>query len=606
MAKNIIGIDISDFSIEAIVLEKDKRSFKVEAYSRFRLSPDIVEDGKILAPDKLKEALQTLFKNAKPKSLGDFKKVFLSIPESKVYARILSLPKSLKGKELLAAARNQAEEIIPESFDKLIISLKELSAKNGSKEVFFSAAEIETINDLLMIFREMGIEIVGIVPEALSSFAGLDDKLKQKTTLMLDMGARTTVASIFDKYNIRSSINIDIAGDNITKAIADKLDIPYSAAEEKKQQVGLTSEGGGEVMLIIQGQLQPLADELKEYIAYYQDTSGQPIEQIVLVGGLAQMKGLDKYFGDNLAVETQVGYGFMDPKILPENTASATYINVLGLAKLAHQGPEINFYKNLPKTKKVADLQVSTKLAKSQDQGDGKKPARLASTKRSESRWAKRFGKLNLSKSKIIDLLITLAIIILGSLAFVFRNNLLSFYNSFSQPKTPIVADTIEQNSETVAGEENKNQYVKYFTVGLDANNQGTDYILAETLEIELSAEKIDPSMVYDDILLELVSDLTNRAPEEVRLKYQRNDYYIVPEVLGSHLISLSPTKEEFVAGDTVAASINFNFFSFEKRLIEERLNQEWPSDILGDFSKLKYEFAGALGENIYGIKVSI
>ena len=53
MAKNVVGIDISDFSIEALALEKKKGGFKVESYARFRLSPEIVDDGRILDKQKL-------------------------------------------------------------------------------------------------------------------------------------------------------------------------------------------------------------------------------------------------------------------------------------------------------------------------------------------------------------------------------------------------------------------------------------------------------------------------------------------------------------------------------------------------------------------------
>jgi len=87
MAKEIIGLDISDYSIEAVLLQKKGKSFKIGSYSRFRLSPDIVEDGNILNKDKLKEAInQTLF-HAQPKQIKA-EKVFLSIPESKVFTKV--------------------------------------------------------------------------------------------------------------------------------------------------------------------------------------------------------------------------------------------------------------------------------------------------------------------------------------------------------------------------------------------------------------------------------------------------------------------------------------------------------------------------------------
>ena len=87
MAKNTIGIDISDASIEAVALEKKKGHFEVEAYSRFRLSPDIVEDGKIIDVLKLKEAIVKMLQNAQPHSMEKYRRVILSVPESRVFLK---------------------------------------------------------------------------------------------------------------------------------------------------------------------------------------------------------------------------------------------------------------------------------------------------------------------------------------------------------------------------------------------------------------------------------------------------------------------------------------------------------------------------------------
>jgi len=137
MAKNIIGIDISDASIEAVALEKKQGRFEVSAYSRFRLSPDIVEDGKIIDPTKLKEAIFKTLQNAQPYSLEKHHHVILSVPESRVFSKVFSLPKTLKDKEMMEAIYNQAEGIIPDSFANLVSTFKLLAVKDQNREVLF-------------------------------------------------------------------------------------------------------------------------------------------------------------------------------------------------------------------------------------------------------------------------------------------------------------------------------------------------------------------------------------------------------------------------------------------------------------------------------------
>ena len=344
MARNIIGLDISDFSIEAVALQAEHGHFKVVAYSRYRLSPEIVEDGHVLDQERFKECLKKLFANAKPQPI-EVKRVFLSVPESRVFTNIFSLPKSLKNRELRAAADHQAEEIVPEAMSNLITVVKILSTKDDSKEVWHLAVSRETVINLAKIFEEMGIEVVGVTTEAISSFAGLDDKVKEKVNLLLDIGSRTTVASVFDHQGIRSTVNIYIAGNNITQAISEKLKISQTEAEAKKCEFGLApSSKDGEIMLIIQGQLQPLTDELKRFINYYEDLTRQSIERIILIGGSAQLKGIDGYFSDNLSRPAVIGQPFLDSHLLPAGLDYSKYINALGLAKLAQEKPEINLY----------------------------------------------------------------------------------------------------------------------------------------------------------------------------------------------------------------------------------------------------------------------
>ena len=59
--EQIIGLNISDFSVEAVVLYKKRKSWRLVSFARYRLSPGIVENGEILQPDKFKEELKKMF-----------------------------------------------------------------------------------------------------------------------------------------------------------------------------------------------------------------------------------------------------------------------------------------------------------------------------------------------------------------------------------------------------------------------------------------------------------------------------------------------------------------------------------------------------------------
>lgn len=554
MAKNVIGIDISDYSIEALSLEKSRSSFVVESYSRFRLSPEIVEDGRILNPQKLKEAILKMFQNAQPAPFDLSRKVFLSIPESKTFNQVLSLPRDIKDKDLNTVASNRAEELIPESVNNLTPVIKILPSTENARAVFYSAVETDVLKSFVSLFEELNIEIAGITTEANSSFAGLKKDDNKKIILLLDLGARTTIASIFTANGLCASININIGGDNITRAIAKKLNISYTQAEEKKIQIGLNSDGDGETMLISQGQLQPLVDELKVFINYWQETSKQTIEQVILVGGLAQMKGIDKYFGDDLALPTYLGQPFIDLKSLPAGLVFSKYINALGLAKLAHQGAEIDFYKKLSKEDKNKDSKTP--------KAEGDKEAKVS-----------RF-----SKKTVTYMIVAIFLLISASAILIFRDKLTDLLYK-NPPKTEnvevadIKTDTIKEVIAT-----GPLSFSEKIIVAINTPQNSDNFVLGEYYDMEFktvfnSSAGIDYAKAAS--LLEMQAN--QKIVTLLNNDYQQAGYYIIPYVLNYEVTAISATEENYKIEVPLEATIQYKFIMFSEQIIKDWLIKKYP-----------------------------
>ncbi len=564
MKKNTIGIDISDFSIEAVVLGKKKGHLAVEAYARFRLSPDVVEDGRIISSERLKDALIKLVQNGQPKILTDYKKVFFSVPESRVFSKVFSLPKNLKDREFREAINHKAEEAIPEIAENLVPEFKILSSNGENQDIFYAAADRTVVNDFVNVFGSLGWEISGIVPEAVSSFAGLADKYKDKVTLLLDLGARTTIVSVFDKNGIHDSINIRIGGNNITNALMQKLGLTYADAEEAKKQIGLMPDHNGEVMLVTQGQLQPLTDELKNFISYY-EVSKQKIEQLVLIGGLAQMKGIDKYFGDNLSRPAIVGEAFIDNHLMPEGMASVKYINALGLARLAYQKPDIDFYSGLSRDKK--------KIAKEPDPQD-RDTAKDETVSDSSVKRPLPFKKS--------QLLILLLIIILGVLLFIFRNN---FYQLFNKPSVNTVGPT---NTNLGADNIPDKSFVQNFLVTNNSKASQTA-ILGEEFEVDLSKGLPKTTEAFAESQTKLLSQLDEYALNAVNSTYSKDGYYIIPKVVSSEIIKSIPAEDKFTVGSSLSINVKYKFLALAKDKLQTFLQTQGRILSQADMDSLIY-----------------
>ncbi|MFA5126606.1 MAG: pilus assembly protein PilM [Patescibacteria group bacterium] len=584
MTKDIIGVDISDASIEAIVLDKKRDTWNTVAYSRFRLSPEIVTNGKVVNSDKLKEALLILFQNAQPRAMLPGK-VFLSVPESRVFTKVLSLPKNIRDKDLLGAVQHKAEEYIPETADNLVGSIQKLGA-NSQQEFLYVGAERNIIQDFIRVFQDLNIEVIGLTSEAISSWSGLHDKFKKNTTLLLDIGAKTTIASIYNNQSILESININIAGDNIIDALEQRFNISYVQAEEKIRDIGLTaSAGDGEVMLLIQGQLQPLTDEIKNFVQYYQNNSQVKIEQVVLIGGLAQMLGIVNYFADNLGLPTFIGESFLANSNSGQ-VAFTKYMNALGLVKLIYEKPEINF---VAEAMKQAPSKIETKNQSNTEQlaADGQAaiepeqaPASIANAK---------FSKIK-SVFKNIYVLLGLLILCLAIAAWFTRSYWLDQI---------FAAKTYRFDNQTIV-------------VGDSSHAEIKNFVFGQPVSFNLSQQRDFPDYTFQQVKDAILKDLQEQILSGLNTKYARENYYIIPQVLATEVGSVAPAETEFKTGQPLTVQANFKFLAVAKDDIKQKLVQslattEMQEKINWPVSKVDYRFLSYdPGTNLLTLEVNL
>src|SRR3989338_7702610 len=109
---SICGIDVSDFSVEAISLEKSLGKPKVRAYNRVILPMGAVHDGNIQDPQRLTEALENCFANATPSPIRN---TFcaLSLPESQVFSHVFQYPTVFTRSEIRKNLLYEVEAELP-------------------------------------------------------------------------------------------------------------------------------------------------------------------------------------------------------------------------------------------------------------------------------------------------------------------------------------------------------------------------------------------------------------------------------------------------------------------------------------------------------------
>lgn len=161
--QSIFGLDVSDHSIECLLLFNKGREIRVKSYSKVELTPGIVENGIILNKGVLAEKIAEAWVKAKPKRIAS-KKVIISLPESRSFIHIFKSSEILKGANIKEGIIFEASKIIPidlqETYNDFIVY------KNG--DIFFAAVSKKVINGYLEVIKEAKLELVAVDMESLS------------------------------------------------------------------------------------------------------------------------------------------------------------------------------------------------------------------------------------------------------------------------------------------------------------------------------------------------------------------------------------------------------------------------------------------------------
>ena len=143
---------------------------------------------------------------------------------------------------------------------------------------------------------------------------------KDKTVLLVDLGATSTDIAIAKNGLLSFSRSISIAGETFTRAISQSLGITPIQAEEYKKTYGLeSSELEGKVKVAIDPVLKMITDEIKKAISFYQtEEKGESPSAVVVSGGTIGMPQIISSLTNLLGFEVLVANPFSHTQLDPE------------------------------------------------------------------------------------------------------------------------------------------------------------------------------------------------------------------------------------------------------------------------------------------------
>lgn len=348
--KPLFGLDIGHSSVRVMELvrtkaKKGKNALHVNGYGAISFPSEALENGVIVKPEVVAEAVLKLFRHDLIGSITT-KRVALSLPTSHMFTRIMEVPQDLSAKDVTQAVHNEAEQYIPVPLSDLYIDYTPIHrSKSDQNELFIVATPKRIVDSYIMLCHILGLEPILLEPSIGSSVRvfGLDEQ-SDVPAILIDFGSESADITVYDKELVVSG-TVPCGGETFTRLIADALKVTAREAETIKAKYGLNASKKQEnIRKALQPTLDMLIKEVRRTMRYYEEREGNEhtVGQVVMIGGGASMPGLVDYITSSLRLPARtldptayLEFGKLQPISLGAHTS---YITVAGLGMVDPTG----------------------------------------------------------------------------------------------------------------------------------------------------------------------------------------------------------------------------------------------------------------------------
>jgi type IV pilus assembly protein PilM len=331
------GFDIGHGSLKVMQIDTSGRKPHMVGYGTATFNADAIQDGVIVDHETIAKATLKLFHN---ELVGDIttNRVVIAIPSYRTFTRSSTLP-PLDNQELKEAVELDAEQYIPLPLEDLYMDYSVTGKSKEKTDLFVAAVPRTIVDSQLQLMQILGLETVGVettIDAASSLFA--HDEQSDVPAVLIDFGSLSADITIYDKQTLVTG-TVTGGGTSFTELIKDKLKVSQAEAQIIKTKYGLgASRKQAEIEIALEPILSQLVKEIKRMLRYYEERYGskRTINQVVTLGGGANMPGLSEYITNGLRVATRAcdPWSYVDSHGLqpPAAVDKPMFATVMGLS----------------------------------------------------------------------------------------------------------------------------------------------------------------------------------------------------------------------------------------------------------------------------------
>jgi type IV pilus assembly protein PilM len=245
----IVGLDIGSSFIKACEIDCRGGRAHLRGVAVAPTPPEAVSNSEITDPVTLGKTIKQILQQAGIKA----KKVVTCVAgQSSLVVRIIEVPKMTRA-ELQETMKWEIERHVPFASEQVVMDYQPLVPpeevpEGQNMEVLLAVAQEALVTRHVEAIQAAGLQPIAIDIEPLASSRSLLDLSNGEgpggTVAIVDIGATTTDISIYRDGRISFTRSIQLAGNNLTKAISDVLGQPLADAERLKKDMAAIPDPG--------------------------------------------------------------------------------------------------------------------------------------------------------------------------------------------------------------------------------------------------------------------------------------------------------------------------------------------------------------------------
>jgi len=305
----VFAIDIGTNSVKIVHLQPRRKGYELLNFGTMPLPSGVIEDGAIVDPDVVVQAIKNLMKLEK---IG-VKNAVTAASGTSVIIKKIKVPQ-MSETELVNAIQFEAGQYIPFDIEDVYLDFMVLNTPLTHKdteqmEVLLVAVTKEKMNELTTILTRAGLKVavVDVDVFAIENAFELNYSIPfNEVIVLMDIGAGVTNINILEQGYSAFTRDVYFGGMKYNEAIMRQLDVDYETSEKLKLGNETNGHSPSELYDITNSVTSELSMEISRALEGFRGSSEIPISKIILGGGCARMVGLDQALAENLGIQVEI------------------------------------------------------------------------------------------------------------------------------------------------------------------------------------------------------------------------------------------------------------------------------------------------------------